>query len=273
MTNAQHNLERHYQLFSRDHDRLKAELMARLPETGYMPARRRVAFVVPLHLNTVLRRGLAAAVLVAFLMTVVFMNLPGQQSGPANAWASAVEHVQKVESVHFVYTTLGGGKASSSVEMWWQRPGKFRMVFSNGDVHAGDLTHRYIKPSNGPLRVIKDGNPGPEIALLNVLGELGEAFTREISLTPDLVSDSQPVSSEPILFKGQPCFKVCSLKGGFLFEYIIDRKQPVIYQVTQYRSTNPENPIALAEVLDIDGQLDNRLFEIEPEAAHNTNER
>ncbi len=270
MINSEHNLVNHYQLFSRDHDRLKAELMARLPEVNFHVSPRKIPWTGRIHLNYAMRRGLAAAVIFGLLLTVAFLNLAGPDgSGTNQVWADPMQVIKNINSIHFTFLTPGQNAShNASVEVWWQSDGCYRMEYSNGLIYTYDGNLTYIKSPNSKLRVLDYDGPGPHSFILSVLGEIG-GQDRRYNAMPGMTEQANQVSSHEILFEGQQCLEVSSDTGHYRYQYIIDRSLPVIYSVAMYRSDMTENPIALAKVLDIDGHLDSSLFVIQADVVQN----
>ena len=101
---------------------------------------------------------------------------------------------------------------------------------------------------------------------LVVLGELGQMFTSNRYLSQGLLRDSVFVRSELIIYKGEPCRKMVYDKGEKRYEYIVDRDEPIIYEAKLFSKAHPDKLQYHIEILDINQEVDDRMFSIEATA-------
>ena len=214
--------------------------------------------------------AIAAALFVVFGVTLIFdsghrmgrdgSGEPVVQIDPHSAWAAAIQQTRQIQSVHLKIKALG-----SSLEMWWRQPEDFRMVFSNGDIHTNNHRVRcvYTQKSNR-LTLYEGGSNGLELL---ILGELGQMFTTHRYLSEGMLRDSKFVRSEPMFYKGESCRKMVYDKGQKRYEYIIDRHEPIIYEAKLYNKSQPGVLQYHIEILDINQEVDETMFNVEPAAA------
>ena len=149
--------------------------------------------------------------------------------------------------------------------MWWRQPEDFRMVFSNGDIHTNNSNLRCIYNSKANRLILRDG--GSNGLELFILGELGEMFTTNRYLSAGLLRDSKFVRSEEIIYKGEACRKMIYDKGDKRYEYIVDRHEPIIYEAKLFDKARPTVLKYHIEILDINQEVDDSLFSVEPSSA------
>jgi len=202
--------------------------------------------------------ALAAALIIGF--GVVFVVNQSQPIDPHAAWAAAIQRTNQIQSVHLKINTLG-----SSLEMWWRQPEDFRMVFSNGDIHTNNRSVRSLYNHKANRLTLRNG--GSNGLEMFILGELGEMFTTQRYLSEGLLRDSKFVRSEPIIYKGEACRKMVYDKGQKRYEYVVDRHEPIIYEAKLYDKSRPTVLQYHIEILDINQEVDDSVFSIEPAAA------
>jgi len=268
MTEMERDIEAYYERYGRDHERRRQELLERLPERPLAVGLSRAGWREDRFvLRSVL--ALAAGLMLVFGALVAFG--PGSRLGGADehaAWAAAMAQVGRVQSVHFKITTPGLHEGdSSTVEMWWRRPGEFRMVLPNGLVMTGNAQKRcHYDPQSNTLLVLDPG-PGPEMFLLT---ELGGLFTAEGEVARRWVEESRYLRSEDIVYKELRCRRVCCEKGGRLYEYVIDgrsgeRDGMPFYEVKEYSRLESGRLLSHLEVLEVNTDLPADLLAIEPQ--------
>ena len=252
------DLSGHYDKFEHGHDLLRSQLLSRL-ETVHKAdrsvannARSRSGILQLAHYLT---KTAAVAAIILIVFGLAMFNIGHDQVGSSTVVADNIlSKITDFENVHFNMTTMG-----SSVEMWWQKPNSYRMEFSDGTVIANSTASYSIKKKDGSLshKPALETN-GPEMMLL---GELGEVFPFDISPTRNLLGKSRIASSEEIIFKGEACMKVQTTNPmhGDTFEYIIDKDQPMIYQIDRIRNGKV---ISHVEVIEIDMEMPESMFQI-----------
>ncbi|MCF7958852.1 MAG: hypothetical protein K9M57_10430 [Phycisphaerae bacterium] len=278
------DLSAHYSRLSEDHDRLRSELMARLPETVCNPdrsmtlkQRRTNSFALNSRFIGVIRSAAAIAAVLALVVGVTMVMNSTPVDTAQMAWARTIDSIDQVQTIHYVYTTHPNRPhGQSSMEIWWQRPGNYRMEMNTGVIYSFDGKHRYeYNPATQKLK-ISDG-PGIETIFLNELGDFGQLCQDSDSPTfsRELIEESKVVRTEDVTYKGEKCYKVTS-ENSFvdtmrIFEYIVDKKvsersTPILYEVKQYWKSNQESKTlkSLTEVIKIDGQMDSKLFTVDP---------
>jgi len=251
--------------FDEHHERLRADLLERLPSREELASARR-SRVIPfvsgrVRFSYALRTAAAAAVLI-FAIGVSLLWGPNGVDSQA-VWANAIENAGKAQSVHFRLSTPGTNSKGSSVEMWWRKGGDFRMEFSNGNILTSNGQSRFsYDKQNNRLKTSDYGGPGVEMFLL---GELGGLFASEYSISQKLINGSKVVSSSEVVYKGQKCRKILSERQNDLFEYIIDINDSMLYEVKRYRKSQPQDVISHMEVFEVNRDLLDSLFAIEDE--------
>ncbi len=138
MSRYEDHIRRVHEPFERDHERLRAELMARLADTaesppapGDVPAlpRRRTGST-PMR-RIILRIGVAAAAAAALLAIVGLW--PSGTKGPGIAWAAVLEQIKNARSVHMVITMhepeMAGGQPVT-IDMYLKTPDKMRQTMT-----------------------------------------------------------------------------------------------------------------------------------------------
>jgi outer membrane lipoprotein-sorting protein len=259
-------LPEYYSRFDDDHAWLRSQLMAVIegqevasgrPETFLI---RRGTGMSPFA-SRAFRTAVAVAAAFAILLSVTLIWGPAGNNS-RNAWAQAIQNTGQAQTVHFRMFTPGGSAGDSSVEVWWQRPDKFRMEFSNGIIMTADLEKRCVyNQSRNSLTISDSGTPGVEMALL---GELGQLCGSDKSLSGRLIDQSRIINSTEMTYKGEKCYQVTSEIDDNRFEYVVAQDSPVLYKVKQYRKANPQRAISYMEVLEIDSKLKEDLFSIDP---------
>ncbi len=277
-------LSEHYNRLDNDHGRLRSELLARLPETvcnsdKSISTKQRSTILFASH-NTRFTRLIRSAVAAAAALAILFGAAVLMDNSPVDstmAWANAIDNVDRVQTIHFVYTTHpGSAHGSSSIEIWWQRPGNYRMEMSNGVIYSFDGMHRYEYSPKTQKVKISDGQ-GPEVIFLNELGDFGQMFQSDNNLTfsRDMIESSKATQTENVSYKGEKCYKVTSEKSSIgsddrIFEYIVDKKvsqneTPILYEVKQFWDNGDGKMTykALTEVVKIDGLMSDDLFTVD----------
>ena len=75
-------------------------------------------------------------------------------------------------------------------------------------------------------------------------------------------SESKIIKSRELNYKGELCLKIISEKGLHKFEYIIDKKEPLIYDVKCFNRSG--TLLMHMEVISADRDIPDKLFDIEP---------
>ncbi len=263
MTITEKDFQACYEQYGQGHGRLRDELLAALPEPAWWGSTVKVDFRAIKH-RRFIRTAMAAAALIIVAVGVRFNPFVSQQvTNPHTAWATAMEQTGNLNSVHFRLSTPGSSAKSggASVEMWWRRPHDFRLEFNNGLVMTGNDSVRctYNKKSNN-LTLMPGGQPGLEMA---VLGELGQLFTSNVSLSGKWIADSKQVGEpENIMYQGEKCLKMTYVKDGKRFVYIMDAQDPLIYDARMY-SGDSDKLMYHIEILKIDSEIPDAMFGIE----------
>ena len=223
------------------------------------------------RIRLAVRTAITAAAVLAVLffggvLTPTETAMPVLQ--PQAAWASAVQGVEGFGNIHFRLTTPGRTGAAFAVEGWWRRPHDFRLIFGDKLVMTGNAAKRcrYDLQSH-QLRMEAPDAPGVELA---ILGELGPLFGEQ-SLSGNFIADSRVIASETVTYKGEACLKITVVRLERRFEYIISRLEkdsakPLVYQVEIYHNV-PDSPLLeRVEVLGVDIDMPESLFEVTPES-------
>ena len=242
--------------FSQAHGRGRAQLLASL--SGARPIR------VDFARRRFMLRGVAAAAVIAIVLGVFWMG-PTEPAAmtPQMAWATALDQMVRVQSIHFRMSTPSPN-GDSSVEVWWREGHEFRMVFGNGMIMTGNHEQRRILEPNKSLRIVDDVTPGPEMF---VLGELGGLFDSEMSLSKDRHRKSEVIEAERIVYRGEQCLKITTVDQDFRYEYIVDMQQDAkmpLYEASFYSRSTPSKLRYRIEVLDINRSFADELFTVEP---------
>ena len=258
------DLPKHYKEFGQNHRCLREQMLATLPEVQWKVERAEAASrreIAPslffgVKLRFALRIALAAAAVFMIAFGVLVYVGPEYDS-PQAAWAAAVENAGQVRSVHFRFST-----GNSSVEMWCRHPQEFRdfrAEYSNGLVTTNNHEKHCHYNNKTNILSVRSADEAPLEKYL--LGELGKLFM-EKSLSGDLISESKLLNSEQVTYKGEQCLKMIAEMKGDRFEYILDEKDPLIFEVKRY---SPSGRVkSHMEVLDVDRNMPDSLFIIDP---------
>ncbi len=256
-----------YQRFDRDHDRLREQMLDSLPVPAWQFSAQN--FVKTTKTGGIrscfpsVRTAVAAAVLFLVLGGFYFLNMMPQTTAPKSqmAFAGAVQQSRQLNSIHIKMVTPGG-QDDSSVEVWWVRPNKFRMEFSGGLVLAcdGDTRYKYV-PETNSLTIWNYS--GPELEMLP-LSETGHPLfvDNEVPAINGWLHESKITSSEDHIYKGEKCLKISSEStiDDTVYEYILDKQEPVIYDVKRIGKNGRIKSHTV--VLERDVVFDNTLFRI-----------
>ena len=253
------DLSGHYDKFEQGHDFLRSKLLTQLDSSVHM-ADRSVANNAHgrsriLHFVQYISKTAAVAAILLVAFGLAMFNIGTEQAGPSTAVADNIlSKITKFDNVHFIMTTGG-----SSVEMWWQRPNNYRMEFSNGTVITSSAASFSVREKDGIVehKAALEA-PGPEML---PLGELGEVFPFDLSPTQNLLGKSRIAHTEEMMFKGEQCIKVQTENPmhGDIFEYIIDKDQPMIYRIDRISNGKV---ISHVDVIEIDSDMPESLFQI-----------
>lgn len=255
-----------YQQFEQNHEQLREQLLKSLPVPSWQfreavgaKAGRAVRFRLP-----TIRAAVSAAAVLLIVFGVLMVNT--MQPNPADtsqmAFAAAMEESRQLDSIHVRMTTPSAND-SSSVEVWWVRPDKFKMEFSGGLVIASDGKTRYsYVPKTNTLTLREAGGPDLEMFILSETGH--PMFTNnEVPGINGWMDESQVVSSVDVDYKGEKCIKIRSVstEDGTIFEYILDQEEPVIYDVKRLW---PDGRVkSHTVVLERDMAFDEVLFQVD----------
>ena len=178
---------------------------------------------------------------------------------PQEVYASAIDRVSKLESLHFIWTTPNGGKGAS-VKMWWRRPADYRMEFaSNGLVMASQGE----KTITNPLAMAGLSQLGRYFLLNQPASE-----EKQKLFVNDWLDRCRFVQSEPMLFKGEKCLKVVCVDNQWRYEYIIDAQvgtdtQIPFYELKQYHQQPGGRLRNQVEVLEVNRDYVDSTFTVE----------
>jgi len=260
------DLPDYYKEFGQNHQYLRERLLGTLPEVQWKVERAETAsrgeiaslLFSGVRLRSSLRTALAAAAVLAIAFGI-FVHFGSECDNPQAAWAAAIENAGQVQSVHFRFST-----GNSSVEMWCRHPQEFRdfrVEYSNGIVTTNNYEkHCYYSKKTNLLSIRSANGPPLEKYLL---GELGKLFIEKSPFSGDLISESKILHSEKITYKGEQCLKIIAEMKGDRFEYILDKKDPLIFEVKRY---GPSGKVrSHVEVLDVDRNMPDSLFIIVPQ--------
>ncbi len=253
------DLSGHYDRFDRSHDFLRSKLLSELKPYGLMSdgsvdnnvrsAGSRISFA------GYLSRFAAVAAIVVLAFGLAVFNIDSNSGSSVAVADNVLQKVTEFNNVHFKMTAM-----NSSMEMWWQRPNNYRMEFSNGTVITNNEVNYSCLDSETGKVSLKPGleAAGPEAFML---AELGEVFPFDDSPTQSLVKTSEIIGQEDMIFKGEECVKVRSesMLGGDILEYIIDKDQPMIYEISRIRHGKV---ISHVEVLEIDSDMNESIFSL-----------
>ena len=245
------------QMFGRNHDRLRRQLLDGLP------ARPQVGTVRSARRPALRWAAAVAAVLVVSLVlwSVVGTPQPGKIMPGNTAWASAIEQAAQMRNVHLRFITPRPDGSGTSVELWWQSPHNFRMTFDTGLVMTGNTEKRCtFDPHRGTLTIHDGGDVGLEMF---VLGELGQMFTSEYAMSKLWLKEAVPTATEDVYYKGEPCRRITLQKDTRRYEYIIDQTTAVIYEGTCYGDSDAPRVLSRMTVLDT-AEMPDSIFAIRP---------
>ena len=260
------DLSKYYKEFGRKHQYLRDQLLATLPEVQWKVERAEAAsreeIVSSLFSSVKLRFSLRTALAAAAVFLIAFgvlVYVGPEYDNPQAAWAAAVENAGQVQSVHFRFST-----GNSSVEMWCRHPQEFRdfrAEYSNGLVTTNNHEkHCYYSKKTNLLSIRSADGPPLEKYLM---GELGKLFLERSPFSGDLINESKLLHSEKVTYKGEQCLKIIAEMEGDRFEYILDMKDPLIFEVKRY---SPSGKVkSHMEVLDVDRNMPDSLFTIDPQ--------
>ncbi|KPK76120.1 MAG: hypothetical protein AMJ79_08135 [Phycisphaerae bacterium SM23_30] len=259
MTNdsLENDLKRYYARFEEGHDFQRERLLASLDKAPRATASRGAALIL-------LRKAAGAAACLLIVIGGIYLLTGGDNS--QEAFASAINKFSQVQSVHLRMVTPNRN-ADASVEMWWRRPHDFRQEFGDGTIIAANREKRYtFNPQNQQLKIIENTGPGPEML---ILGEMGRLFTEEEAFVRKWIDNSTIKKTEAVNYRGEECRKITCHKDGYQYEYIIDARaqgdrQAPFYEVKVYGDYQGEKLLSHMEVLEVDADLPDRLFVIEP---------
>lgn len=260
MDNFDNNLTHRYEEFTQGHAQFRCQLLESLPADQWAvePAVGKWPSFVGVKLRFAIRAAMAAAAVFAIFLGATSLLSPGTEE-PQAAWATAIEKTTQLQSIHFIMTTPNGGKGSS-VEMWWRRPGSFRMEIG-GFVQTSNGHKRYNYNDKANVLVVSDAEgPGPEMAILSELG--GLFFSEAYTLSGDVTNKSEVLSCEDVIYKGESCLKIVSTMNGDRFEYILDKKEQLIYEVKRFSGMSGKL-MSHVVVLEADKEIPESMFEIE----------
>ena len=265
------DLPKHYKKFGQNHQCLREQMLATLPEAQWKvervkaASRREIASSIffGVKLRSSLRIALAAAAVFMIAFGILAYVGPGYDS-PQAAWAAAVENAGQVQSVHFRFST-----GNSSVEMWCRHPQKFRdfrAEYNNGLVTTNNHEKRCHYNNKTNILSVRPADEPPLEKYL--LGELGKLFLEKSPFSGNLIDESKLLHSEKVIYKGEQCLKMIAEMKGDRFEYILDKKDPLIFEVKRY---SPSGKLkSHMEVLDVDRNMPDSLFIIDPKGKKTT---
>ncbi|MBN1764110.1 MAG: hypothetical protein JW860_02540 [Sedimentisphaerales bacterium] len=260
-----YRLSESYKGFDRNHDQLRLQVLASLPEAPWeadnltAASYRKISSSIfsQTKLHFAFKTSLATAAVLLIGFGLVFFIQTGAVN-PQKVWAAAKENVAQVQSVHFTMSTPSSNN-KTQLEMWWRRNGDYRMVIGT-TVFTGNQDKCCIYNQDSNTLTIRDADKrGPEMA---ILGQLGSLFDNNTALPNGHNDNSKILNSEKALYKGEQCFKMVSEFEGDRFEYYLDMKDSFIYQVDRYSPTG--KLLSHVEVLDMNKNIPDDLFEVDP---------
>ena len=255
----ENDLNRYYEQFDADHDRLGAQLLSQLDQAPSPSGPRR------LYLPPAVKRVIAAAACLMILCAGMYMFFGGDSS--QEVYASTINKFGQLQSVHFKMNTPGGD-ANAAVEVWWRRPHDMRMEVSNGTIITNNSDKRCIfNPLDAKQKLrIEEGSGGsaPEFSLLSLAG-LDWLFTDDLPKLQDGIDKSVIKDYEAITYKGEYCRKITCEKDGYLYVYVVDGliktdKQAPFYEVNVYGDLEATRLLSHMELLEVDADLPDDLF-------------
>ncbi len=274
--NLETNLSSYYAQFSVGHEQRRSQLLRSLPAVQHRQRRERMVSGSGRGMSQAWKSAAALAACLMIVVGVIFYVWPqdtttdgGSHSGIASlnplsaqeAYAEAMDRMTKIESLHFVWTTPGGG-AGAAAEMWWRQPADYRMEFkSNGLVVA----------SQGEESIT-------DIRALFALSQVGRYFLLDqpasekeqaqlVQRFKENWSRCRIVESEMVTYKGEKCLKVSCVDEveNWRYEYIIDARvgidtQIPFYEVKQYDLNRGGRLRNQVEVLEVNKDYADSLF-------------
>jgi len=259
-----------YEEFSRDHDRLRSQLIDALPVADWQSEKVKSAsrgrISSPIFAGVKLRFALRPALAAAAVLLIIFGTAFFMDTGKVNphaAWASALENATLVQSLHCRMNTPGARGNDADVEIWWRRPDNFRMQFSNGLIWTSNGQNRCMyEQKTNKLNITKANGPGMEMFLL---GQFGKLFASEYALASEWITNSDITNSERTMYKGEKCLKITATMNNDRYEYFIEEKEdkPLIFEMNQYHPSR--GLVCHLEVLEVDKNMEDGLFRIDPE--------
>ena len=252
------DLQSYYQQFHQDHDRLRSELLSSLSS---LPVETRKTLVFPWR-----RAALALAASFLVVLGLWFLNNNPAPSAvdPQAAWASTVQRASQVQSMHLMASTAGAANKTSSVEIWWRRPGCVKMLWSNGNINTSNMEMNYrLDQKNNTLTMVSSQTLAPEMMILDWFVEM---FTSEKMVSQSWVGDFRKVQdSQPVDYQGLKCQLFSFEREKQRFDYIVDPQTSRILQAKMYNKNNPDKLLYNMEVLAIDEDYSDAFFTIQPQ--------
>lgn len=272
MDTFDNNLTHRYKEFAQGHAQLRRQLLESLPadqwaEEPVKAAAGKESSFVGVKLRFAMRAALAAAAVFAIFLGTTSLLSPGTED-PQAAWATAIGKTTQLQSIHFTMTTPNGGKGVFA-EMWWQQPDSFRMEIG-GFVQTSNGRKRCNYNNKTNVLAISDAEgPGPEMMILSELGGLflsekhrGLFSSEKYLLSGDIINKSEVLNCEEVIYKGESCLKIVSTMNGDRFEYVLDKKEQLIYEVKRFGGTSGKLKSHVV-VLEADKEIPESMFEIE----------
>ncbi|MBI9016432.1 MAG: hypothetical protein JEZ07_04135 [Phycisphaerae bacterium] len=271
-------LKNYYNQLNNNHDQLRDELLAKLPDDVYTG---RLEFIrSPLRIAAKFISAAAAVLLVAAGLSMLStddFNLNNYsstnevatiQSAENLAWAEITELISRPESLHCKMTTFSG-RNESSMLFWWQQPNDHRMEFTNGMINAAsDGKYYTYNPETKKKDKYNVKNAGydavnPSQFILGLMG-MPSMFPGWIESSAEkFIDQSQIVSSKEITFKERLCYEIVANRDSSKVEYIIDQFEPTIYKATQYETRNgKEIKVSEIEILELNKVYPETLFKL-----------
>jgi len=264
----QNDFEKYYQPSEKRHDHLREQLMNSLPKNKYGFASRIAATdwasmtkASRARLTLAFRSIAAMAAVFAIVLSVMFLVNTSGPEATHSAWANAFHNTFGLHSAHFTVTTPSENNTVVA-KVWWRDPDNFRIEMGDDLVLTGNEDVRCVLNAKTNLLTLND--PGGIGIEMFFLGELGQKFASDYSVTRKLIRDSNIISSERIIYKGEDCLKVMAGKDDRQYEYIIDnQKDPIIYQIEVYNRSDKPRLLYRTEVLEANKSFPDNMFTID----------
>ena len=274
--NLETSLSSYYEQFSVGHEQRRSQLLRSMSAVRHTQMQELAVGGGRAGVSQAWKSALALAAGLMIVVGAIFYVWPNQDAttntdtgpgivslnplSPQEAYASAIDRVSKLKSLHFIWTTPNGGQGAS-VEMWWRRPADFRMEFD----------------SNGLIIANQGDETVTDVRALFALSQLGRYFLlnqpqneeTQKMFVQDWLNRCRIVQSEPMRYKGEKCLKViCVDDLKHRYEYIIDAQkgtdmQTPFYDLKIYGKPKGGRLKSHVEVLEVNRDYADSKFTVE----------